>query len=112
MSTNSNYGSTYDLAHGWLIWGNEKSWGNSTLKYTKDGQNFETFPIPSWAWRVEGQCIQTLDNGGDIFMAGSPSAFIFRNTNSTWERQTDVPLPNSFYSEVYAYGYGIPGGGE
>ena len=110
--TSPNYGSTYDLAHGWLIWGNSGR-SNIALKYTKDGQNFGTFPVPPWVTGVQGQCIQSLDNGGDIFMAGSPSAYIFHNADSTWERQTDVPLPNSDWGYGgYAFGYGIQGGGE
>ena len=85
------------MTHGWLMWVNKWSWDGywpstaAALKYTKDGKTFGTFPVPRWVEGGEGECLETLDNGGDIFMAGRTSAYIYRNTDSTWERQPEVP---------------------
>ena len=100
ITAHPDYGSTYDLTHGWLMWGMElyKQYGymypdtdTSELLYTKDGKTFGTIPLPSWVREgAQGKCLQTLDNGGDIFLAGNLS-YIFRNTDSSWERQPDWP---------------------
>ena len=92
------------MAHGWLTWITKWSWvdnnewgegwqypPSTALQYTKDGKAFGTFPVPRWVEGVGGECLETLDNGGDIFMAGRTSAYIFRNSDSTWERQPEVP---------------------
>ena len=111
ITAHPDYGSTYDLTHGWLMWGMEYYYyygglwlkrDTSELHYTKDGNTFDTIPVPSWVkgaygtqgdWesRAQGRCLQTLDNGGDIFLAGN-SSYIFRNTDSTWEKQPDLLL--------------------
>ena len=113
-SSSSNYGTTYDLTHGWLMWVHmgPRTWSDDTqevLQYTKDGQTFGTFPVPWWVKGVDGRCLETLDNGGDIFMAGRASAYIFRNNDSTWERQPEVP--DMDYDYDYDYD-GSEGGGK
>ena len=108
ITAHPDYGSTYDLTHGWLMWGTElhvKHYyyyhsyyvssivtGTSELHYTKDGSTFDAIPVPSWVREgAQGRCLQTLDNRGDIFLAGN-SSYIFRNTDSSWERQPDWPV--------------------
>ena len=94
-------GATYDSTHGWVMggWSTFEDDGGERqhlLEKTKDGKTFEPFPsLPD-----EGaSCLETLDNGGDIFATGSGSAsnraYIFRSSISAWKRQPDVPEPVS-----------------
>ena len=115
ITSPAKYGSTYDLTHGWLMWGTDVkhyyhqgysySWwvsslvnGTTELHYTKGGKTFGTIPVPLRVREgAQGKCLQALDNGGDIFLAGN-SSYIFRNTDSSWERQPDWPeLKNGYY---------------
>ena len=62
------------------------------MQYTKNGKSFGTFPVPWWIKEIKVRCLESLDNGGDFFVAGSESAYIFRHADSTWEKQPDVPV--------------------
>ena len=84
------YASTYDSTHGWLMWKEPDFAYDGVVQFTKDGKSFGTFPVPEWAKEVEVRCLESLDNGGDLFMAGSEKTYIFRHAYSSWE-QTDVP---------------------
>ena len=101
-------GSTYDSTHGWVIAGwsidpittttydyhNEGDDENThfLMEKTMDGKYFEPFPsLPD-----EGAaCLETLDNGGDIFATGTGQsahrAYIFKNSISEWKRLPDIP---------------------
>ena len=110
---------TYDSTHG-LVMGGEDiyeliggRWEEVPHKWQKthDGITFEDFPP---LYNVEGAaCLQTLDNGGDIFAAGigSPrvtstrgAAYIFRSNSSTWEQQPDVGCDSCYYCHLSDYG--------
>ena len=95
MSTHTSangYASTYDSTHGWLMWEKMSDSGDREVaQYSKDSKSFGTFPVPWWVKGVDVQCLETLDNGGDIFVAGSESVYIYRHADSTWEKQPDVP---------------------
>ena len=69
---------------------------------TKDGVSFESvssFEYPLHPYYGPTACLETLDNGGDLFGIGKTggwghadnATFIFRSSSSTWERQADVP---------------------
>ena len=93
---------TYDSTYGWLMsgvisdsYGMES--GDEVLTFSKDGKSFGTFPVP-WS-DGKTRCLQTLDNGGDIFVLAGRSwynedmndTYIFRSSNSTWEPQPGLP---------------------
>ena len=69
---------------------------------TKDGVTFESvssFEYPLHPYYGPTACLETLDNGGDLFGIGKTggwghadnATFIFRSSSSTWERLADVP---------------------
>ena len=96
MNTHSSaygYASTYDSTHGWLMWEkmHDSDGDREMAQYSRNGRSFGTFPVPWWVKGVEVQCLETLDNGGDIFVAGTESVYIYRHADSTWEKQPDVP---------------------
>ena len=94
---------TYDSTYGWLMSGViSDSYGmgedDEVLTYSKDGKSFGTFPVP-WT-DGKTRCLQTLDNGGDIFVLAEDineysedlnDTYIFRSSNSTWEPQPGLP---------------------
>ena len=90
MPNSANYSATtYDQTHGWLMWKSEEE--EEVLQYTRDGEAFGTFPVPEWAKGLEVRCLESLNNGGDIFMAGRNSTYIYRHNDSTLEQQPDMP---------------------
>lgn len=106
MSIQPEFGaSTYDSVHGWVIGGRTVEYEDVDnreylLEKTKDGRSFEPFPSLPDDFTIYGAmsmsgvtCLETLNNGGDIFVTGSGrnTTYIFRTNTSTWERQPDVP---------------------
>ena len=127
MSIDTNV-ATSDSTHGWVMGGMRKENGyrENLLKKTRDGSSFEPFPSLPDAGRAI--CLETLDNGGDIFAASVDSnIYIFRHTNSTtamstttttspvtttnpgnlgtsaWERQPGVPMDTDDQSKLHNY---------
>ena len=102
---------TVDTTHGWVI----SRW-NVTSRYKKEyvlektnngGRSFE--PLPSLPVYLSEEhsyydytpqpCLESLNNGGDIFSTifasvdmyrGYQGAFIYRASSSSWERQPDI----------------------
>ena len=93
---------TYDSTLGFVISGGANETGfSSSFEATLDGSSFTTLnPMPIEAYM---HCLVSLDNGGDIFMAGgmtmfgaqSYEAYIFRTSSSLWERQQNMPTAMS-----------------
>ena len=96
---------TYDSTLGFVISGGANETGfSSSFEATLDGSSFTTLnPMPIKTYM---HCLVSLDNGGDIFMAGGYSnqaggpsnrTYVYRNRDSgssVWERQQDMPAPN------------------
>ena len=132
MSIDTNV-ATSDSTNGWVMGGERKENGyrdrEYLLKKTRDGSSFEPFPsLPERYGRAI--CLETLDNGGDIFAASDiydGNIYIFRHTNSTtamstttttspvtttnpgnlgtsaWERQPGVPMDTDDQSKLHNY---------
>ena len=95
---------TYDSTLGFVISGGANETGfSSSFEATLDGSSFTTLnPMPIKTYM---HCLVSLDNGGDIFMAGGYSnqvggpsnrTYVYRNRDSgssVWERQQDMPAP-------------------
>ena len=96
---------TYDSTKGWFLMGRRTKYITSgkLLINTRDGVSFESvssFEFPTHHPHYgPTACLETLDNGGDLFGIGKTggwghadnATFIFRSSSSTWERQADVP---------------------
>ena len=104
MQTSNKAAATFDSTYGWLMTAStsDSDYDNNfydsneqdveALKYTKNGRSFGELPALNYT-RVG--CLETLDNGGDIFAITtsndgsdrSGDIFIFNGNTSTWEHK-------------------------
>ena len=105
MPLHAAWGSTYDSTHGWVMAGHNTNYTEHLMQNTTDGTTFGIVGplpfIPSPMYRHEEYpCLESLHNGGDIFLTGEAlnSTYIFRSNSSTWERQPDIPIPVELFN--------------
>ena len=94
MQTSNKAAATFDSTYGWLMtaWTSAYDYYDfeqyrEVLKYTTNGgKSFGEFPALEDNW-LSADCLETLDNGGDIIAITSFDIFIFHGNTSTWENK-------------------------
>ena len=119
MQTSNKAAATFDSTYGWLMtaWTSDSGYNynygyeqdEEAMKYTTNGRSFREFPALNYtidtSYSTIVDCLETLDNGGDIFAITtsitrgywnelddweSTDIFIFHGNTSTWEHKANI----------------------